>query len=159
MGGLPEVDIPAEARQDPTFHRTQGASVGRDGVRVPLPWQPDGSANGFGTDGVRPWLPQPEAWRELAIELQWRDPESTAALYRDAIALRRRLLLPAGPTIRWLDLGEGVLAFRRGQVVVLLNTSPADIDLPDGEELLRSGGGGDRGRLPPDCAVWLLVEG
>ena len=157
--GLPEVDIPAEARQDPTFHRTQGASVGRDGVRVPLPWQPDGSAYGFGTDGVRPWLPQPEAWRELAIELQWRDPESTAALYRDAIALRRRLLLPAGPTIRWLDLGEGVLAFRRGQVVVLLNTSPADIDLPDGEELLRSGGGGDRGRLPPDCAVWLLVEG
>src|SRR5690606_38432743 len=37
--GLPEViDLPDERRQDPRFHRTGGASLGRDGCRVPLPW-------------------------------------------------------------------------------------------------------------------------
>ena len=42
--GLPEVtDIPDAARQDPTFHRTQGKVKGRDGCRVPLPWEEGGS--------------------------------------------------------------------------------------------------------------------
>ncbi len=31
-------DIPAAQRQDPTFFRTGGAEIGRDGCRVPLPW-------------------------------------------------------------------------------------------------------------------------
>jgi alpha-glucosidase len=155
--GLPEVDLPPEARQDPTYFRTQGASLGRDGVRVPLPWQREGSAFGFADEGVRPWLPQPPSWRELAIDAQWHNPQSSARLYRDAIALRRRLLLPAGREIEWLDWGEGVLAFRRGGVLVVLNTSAAEISLPGGVEVLRSSGGPDPGRLPPDCAVWLLV--
>ena len=37
--GLPEVpDLPDAARQDPTFFRSPGVDVGRDGCRVPLPW-------------------------------------------------------------------------------------------------------------------------
>jgi alpha-glucosidase len=38
--GLPEaVDIPDEYRQDPTFFRTAGEQYGRDGCRVPIPWE------------------------------------------------------------------------------------------------------------------------
>ena len=62
--GLPEVaDLPDEVRQDPTFLRTGGAVVGRDGCRVPLPWSGDAPPFGFGPSGT-PWLPQPAAWAD-----------------------------------------------------------------------------------------------
>ena len=52
--GLPEVaDIPDEARQDPTFRRTGGRILGRDGCRVPLPWS---GRLGSGVGSIRPWL-------------------------------------------------------------------------------------------------------
>ena len=45
--GLPEhTTLPDDARQDPTFFRTNGAEIGRDGCRVPLPWK--STAPGFG---------------------------------------------------------------------------------------------------------------
>ena len=46
--GLPEhTTLEGKYRQDPTFARTGGARVGRDGCRVPLPWEAGvGAANG-----------------------------------------------------------------------------------------------------------------
>ena len=67
--GLPEViDLPAEARQDPTFHSTGGEILGRDGGRVPLPWEKDAPGYGFGT-GESTWLPQPDSFGPLAVDL------------------------------------------------------------------------------------------
>ena len=84
--GLPEhTTLPAEARQDPTFFRTNGIERGRDGCRVPLPWKSGrarlrirrGLQCGVSSDGVpsdgrsghrppaAPWLPQPESFGEL----------------------------------------------------------------------------------------------
>ena len=154
--GLPEVEVPAEARQDPTFHRTDGEQLGRDGVRVPLPWAADEPHYGFSAAGSdAPWLPQPPAWRELAVDAQWRDSASTLALYRAAIALRRTLLLPASRAVTWLDLGEGILAFRRAGVLVCLNTSGAAIPMPPGRLLLTSSPF-PSGTLPANSAVWIL---
>ena len=49
--GLPEaIDIPDDARQDPTFFRTPAGVYGRDGCRVPLPWEADAPAFGFSPD-------------------------------------------------------------------------------------------------------------
>ena len=46
--GLPEhTAVPAEARQDPTFFRTNGVERGRDGCRVPLPWKSGEPGYGF----------------------------------------------------------------------------------------------------------------
>ena len=57
--GLPEhTTLDARYRQDPAFFRTQGAEIGRDGCRVPLPWQADAPSFGFGP-GEKSWLPQP----------------------------------------------------------------------------------------------------
>ena len=62
--GLPEVaDIPDAERQDPTFFRSPGVDVGRDGCRVPLPWTSTGDSFGFGADGAH--LPQPSWFGEL----------------------------------------------------------------------------------------------
>ena len=53
---------PGEARQDPTFFRTNGVERGRDGCRVPLPWKSgepgygfaDAFTGGVGTADARP---------------------------------------------------------------------------------------------------------
>ena len=61
--GLPEVTgIPDAARRDPTFRRTGGAVAGRDGCRVPLPWDRGGASFGFSAAVAAaapdpPWLP------------------------------------------------------------------------------------------------------
>ena len=36
--GLPNVDLPDEALQDPVWERSGHARRGRDGCRVPMPW-------------------------------------------------------------------------------------------------------------------------
>src|SRR4029078_5994429 len=55
--GLPEVlDLPDAARTDPIFTRTRRPENGRDGCRVPLPWDTDPStAYGFAAAPVVPW--------------------------------------------------------------------------------------------------------
>src|SRR4029453_9281174 len=62
--GLPEsTDMPARFRQDPTFLRTNGKEIGRDGCRVPMPWVKDAPSFGFGPSD-QTWLPQPPPHRE-----------------------------------------------------------------------------------------------
>ncbi len=114
--GLPEVqDLPAAARQDPIFARTHGAEFGRDGCRVPLPWQRSGPTFGFGPAAAS-WLPQPAWFAEYAVADEWEDPASMLRLYAEAIHLRRELAVPQA--LQWLDVADrpDVLAFRRGRV-------------------------------------------
>ncbi len=112
--GLEEVlDIPGELRQDPIFCRTGGERAGRDGCRVPLPWSGDVTPFGFGPAGT-PWLPQPASWAGLSVAAQDGDPASTLNFYRSALLVRRaERSLGDGP-IDWIDIADGVLAFRRG---------------------------------------------
>ena len=69
--GLEEVDLPDAVRQDPVFLRTRGARKGRDGCRVPIPWE-DGPP-GFGFTTGEPWLPIPETWAALSVAAQSED--------------------------------------------------------------------------------------
>src|SRR5664279_995246 len=79
--GLPEViDLPDSARQDPTWFRTKGARYGRDGCRVPIPWEAAAPSYGFGTSSAS-WLPQPAEWAELARDQQTGVAGSTLELY------------------------------------------------------------------------------
>src|SRR5829696_666027 len=60
--GLPQVeDLPAEVLQDPEWERSGRTRRGRDGCRVPIPWEPGGPPYGFSPPGAEapPWLPQP----------------------------------------------------------------------------------------------------
>jgi alpha-glucosidase len=45
--GLEDVDVPAAARQDPLWRNSGGTHPGRDGCRVPLPWNDAAPACGF----------------------------------------------------------------------------------------------------------------
>lgn len=152
--GLPEViDIPGEARQDPTWFRTDGERYGRDGCRVPIPWETDAPAYGFSPSGAS-WLPQPAEWAELARSAQVGVEGSTLELYRLLLAERRARGLGAG-TLEWIDgYGPDAVAFRNGNVTVVANTGTASIPVPDGIVIAASGplAGAE---LPADTTVWV----
>jgi alpha-glucosidase len=151
--GLPEVvELPDAARQDPTFHRTGGKLYGRDGCRVPIPWEADAAAAGFSPTGET-WLPQPEAWGSYARDTQRGVPGSTLELYVAAIAARREHSLATGE-IEWLDTSDHVLAFRSGDLTVIANTGATPVPLPAGDVIVSSSPVGD-GLLPGDTTVWL----
>ncbi|MDX5400253.1 MAG: glycoside hydrolase family 13 protein, partial [Actinomycetes bacterium] len=143
--GLPEhTTIPDSARQDPAFVRSGGAFRGRDGCRVPLPWETDAPAFGFSPDGAT-WLPQPPEWARLAVDVQRDDPASTLSLYRAALRLRRTWDL-GGATLEWEQslCGDGVLAFRstgdgRPDVLVV-TTMQAEAPLPAGWDVALASG-------------------
>jgi len=156
--GLPEaVDLPDEARQDPTWFRTDGERYGRDGCRVPLPWESGSPAFGFSETGAS-WLPQPDDWSTYARDEQRGVPGSTLELYRSALALRSEHELGAG-RLEWLSgWSDDVVAFRSGDVVVLANTGEVPVELPVADVLL-STMALDGPALPANAAVWLRAEG
>jgi alpha-glucosidase len=150
--GLEEVDVPPEARQDPSWFRT--GKPGRDGARVPIPWRGSRSPFGFGPAGATPWLPMPDDWGGLTVSAQRRDPSSTWSFYRSALRARRRFTHSVAP----VEIVEGratVLELRRGDLTVLCNCGSRPVRMPRGEVVLASGPlSGDL--LPPDTAVWLV---
>ena len=152
--GLPEViDLPNEARQDPTWLRTGGKRYGRDGCRVPIPWEADAPAYGFNESGAS-WLPQPDDWSGLARDAQRGVEGSTLELYRRALALRAANNLGLG-SVNWITgLGNDVVAYRNGTVSVIANTGTTTVELPPGEVLLASEPV-TGSQLPADTTVWL----
>jgi alpha-glucosidase len=156
--GLEEVeDLPEELLQDPTWLRSGHTVRGRDGCRVPLPWSGTAPPFGFGPAGSRPWLPQPEGWRERTVEAETGDPASFLELYRTALRLRREHLGFRGSGMAWLPAPDDVLRFDRpGGLETVLNLGSAPIELPTGRPiLLASEPLPEGGELPPDTAVWL----
>jgi alpha-glucosidase len=135
--GLEELDLPDELRQDPIFFRTKGERKGRDGCRIPIPWErrlPE-----------RTWLPQPPEWSARSVEAQLEDPHSVLALHRQAVAHR-----PSG-AFAWRHAPDGVLAFDRGDLTCVVNLGAEPV--PIGDVLLASDD--VAGELPPDTAAWL----
>lgn len=155
--GLPEViDLPDSARQDPSFFRTGGETYGRDGCRVPLPWEAAAPGAGFGPSAAS-WLPQPESWGDYARDAQAGVPGSTLELYRSLLALRAEHELGSGE-LAWLPSDDhAVLVFRNGGVTVVANTGTAPTALPAGR-VLASSGPVAADRIPGDTTVWLVTE-
>ena len=114
--GLPEVeDIPSDRRQDPMWHRSGGVDPGRDGCRIPLPWEGARPPYGFSSEGAeRPWLDQPEDWARLAVASQSEESTSMLALYLEGLRLRRSTPGLGDGDLTWIPSPDSVLAFERG---------------------------------------------
>ncbi len=167
--GLPDgIDIPDGQRQDPTFARTGGERLGRDGCRVPLPWRSGEPHAGFGA-GADPWLPQPASFDSLARDAQAASPSSHLTLYRTMLQLRRELELGTG-SLAWVEewCTDSSLAFLNGSTLVLLNVGHEPVELPAGVVLLRSTPDADAGYAPDTAdagrplaggeTVWLALD-
>jgi alpha-glucosidase len=155
--GLPDVDLPDWALQDPKFLRSGGQDRGRDGCRVPLPWEGDEPPFGFSPGTGDTWLPMPPEWSKLTVERQLEDADSTLSLYREAIELRKTHEAFTGTDLEWYGAPAGCFAYRRkgGGLVCVLNASESPVPLPPGDVLLASGPLTDH-RLPPNTAAWLV---
>jgi alpha-glucosidase len=160
--GLPEAfDLPDDARQDPIWIRSEGAELGRDGSRVPMPWTAGTPSLGFsaGAEPAPPWLPQPTVFSELAVDRQDGEPDSMLELYRRLIRLRPEIF--TGDDLEWMPTGSAdALAFRRGRGVCLVNFGAADLELPSGwaGEIVAASAPTDARRVGADCAVWLVLD-
>ncbi|KQV06344.1 glycoside hydrolase family 13 protein [Leifsonia sp. Root112D2] len=152
--GLPEdIELPDSARQDPTWFRTHGERYGRDGCRVPIPWEASAPAFGFNDTGAS-WLPQPDEWAPLSRDVETGVPGSTLSLYRRLLAVRSEYALGTG-SLEWLEgFGTDVLALRNGAVTVVANLGAEPVELPAGDILLSSENLDGR-ILPSDTTAWL----
>lgn len=151
LGLHDNTQIPASFRQDPSFFRSGGERIGRDGCRVPLPWNEDWYF-GF-SDPRRPWLPQPASFLGQSRETQKATPGSTLRLYSHALRLRKEWKLGEG-TLDWVDLGDDVLAFRNGDLGVVVNFGTEPVPF-DGLCHLSSSSWLAGGRLEVAEAVWI----
>ena len=133
--GLPEhTTLEGKYRQDPTFSRTKGERVGRDGCRVPLPWEADdGLSFGFNSTGES-WLPAPATYKKYARDVQEGVAGSTLELYKKLISERKKLALGSGE-FRWAPeySSANSLAYVNNGVLVLSNFGPESITAPAGE--------------------------
>jgi alpha-glucosidase len=153
--GLPEVvDLPDDAREDPTWFRTKHEKYGRDGCRVPIPWEADAPAYGFGPS-EHSWLPQPASFRALARDQQTGVAGSTLELYRSLLALRASRGLGTG-TLEWLSgYDADVVALKVDGVTVVANAGTTPVELPTEGTILVASSDVVGGVLEPDTTVWI----
>ncbi|WEV63577.1 glycoside hydrolase family 13 protein [Bifidobacterium sp. ESL0732] len=189
--GLFEVaDIPWDHLEDLTaFNKFRSESdKGRDGCRVPLPWnaadlpQPAEWDKNFGTGAsfgfspaVKPdgsaaddlHLPQPLWFKDFAVDSEDEDPGSMLNFYRAALKIRAMLLTATGDyeSIAELDLGPDVIAYSRPTVdkhdrwfASITNFGAKPITMPAGKILLTSSGLIAAGKLPQDSSAWILLK-
>ena len=143
--GLPEhTTLDDDLRQDPAYFRTGGAEPGRDGCRVPIPWESEAPGAGFSPTGET-WLPQPPEYAALAPDVQDAQPGSTLRLYREALRLREELGLGHGA---WSWVAENVV---EESFLVGVNHAAEDED--------SAGGSASAGARVPVYVVTNTAEG
>jgi alpha-glucosidase len=160
--GLEEVIVPEKKRQDPFFIHSQGKQVGRDGCRVPMPWQRGRPHAGFSVKA--PWLPMPAGWDRLAVDAQLASAGSMLGFYRSVLAFRRTLGGVLDADMRWSPAPAGVLAYQRGRLKVAVNFLARPVEIAargslliasQPRVLLKSG----KLILPANSGAWIDTEG
>ena len=160
--GLSDGALPDEARQDPVFFRTGGADKGRDGARIPLPWD---KSDNFGFTIGKPWLPMPKDWSDYSVQSETSNPDSSLTFYRKSLEIRNShpaLKRSFDYELNWIDTPAGVIGFSRNPGFYLFaNTTGDSIEIKAGslKLILASGPGvqlGDgRLTLPANTTAWL----
>jgi alpha-glucosidase len=117
--GLEDGRLAREDAQDPVALRAGDYVGNRDPARTPMPWAP-GPGLGF-TTAPSAWLPFGDRMDADTVEVQRADPTSTLHRYRRLIALRRETPDLHRGRVRWLEEDGPVVAYRRGDIVVVAN--------------------------------------
>ncbi|MDN6271352.1 MAG: glycoside hydrolase family 13 protein [Bifidobacterium crudilactis] len=189
--GLFEVpNIPWDRLEDPTPFRTRGryTEKGRDGCRVPLPWNSQdapheaswdsrfgtGASFGFspsdataGSQSADPHLPQPLWYKDFAVDVEQQDPTSMLSLYKACLSHRAALLTSAHNTsVTWLDEGDEVIAYTRQAadnsgytaIASITNFGKNAVALPEGDLILSSIQLDDPALLPQDAGAWIGIK-
>lgn len=138
--GMPDVDVPPEARLD-EMSLAQPDKPGRDRCRTPMPWS-DEPNGGFSAPGAVPWLPLGEH-ATTNVSAERADEASVLHFSRHLNRLRREEGLGEVAPLQRLWLDDQVWAFRCGPTLTVVNLSPRAgrcplpaSALPDGTRVL-----------------------
>jgi len=120
--GLVNGAVGADRRADPV-----GGDVtqSRDGCRTPMPWAP-GPTLGF-SQAPETWLPTAGRTDDETASVQRSQPDSWFHHYRKLTALRRNTPVLHGSSWEWLTVSNDAVAFRRGQLCVVVNMGGIDL--------------------------------
>jgi alpha-glucosidase len=158
--GLPEhTTLEGDFREDPTWFRTQGERVGRDGCRVPIPWEASAGASYGFSDSGKSWLPQPEGYKKYSRDLQEGVAGSTLELYKTLIGARKKFAMGSGE-FRFAPehSSDETLAYINNDVLVISNFGSTAVTLPSGELIGSSQPGlADDGKLEQDQTAWIKL--
>ncbi|MEC7760902.1 MAG: alpha-amylase family glycosyl hydrolase [Pseudomonadota bacterium] len=134
--GLEQPALDPDDIKDPWAKALWPDFKGRDGVRCPMPWDPDAPNCGF-SDAAETWQKVPDGHRALAVSVQEDDPASVLHFTRKLLRWRRDVpLLRTAPEIILPDLPAKVIAFERekaGDSLICaanFGLKPADLTLP-----------------------------
>jgi len=86
--GLPESSVEFKDLQDPFGKNFWPDFKGRDGCRIPMPWE--SKSKNFGFSNSKPWLPIDKRYENLCVDVQENDPASTLNFTKAQIALRKK---------------------------------------------------------------------
>jgi alpha-glucosidase len=138
--GLPEAELAFEDLKDPYGIVMWPKFKGRDGCRMPMPWQHEAGDMGFSSASANPartWLPIYEPYRSLAVDLQQSDAESLLNFYRTLLHWRKSQSALIEGNIALLPCDPQVLAYVRTsdsqKILCLFNFSeqPVQWQIPD----------------------------
>jgi len=134
--GFSEAELQFEDLQDPYGIRFWPEFKGRDGCRTPMVWEKDAANGGFST--ARPWLPVPDAHRQVAVDTQQGHDASLLEHYRRMLAFRRANPVLAKGDIEFLAADNDVVVFVRElgneQLICAFNLSARNASLDLGAE-------------------------
>lgn len=85
--GLPQADVPFDRLRDPEAIANWPHTLGRDGARTPMVWDNEMRYAGFSAN--EPWMPIPDSHLALAVSRQREHGDSTLAVFRRLIGMRR----------------------------------------------------------------------
>lgn len=134
--GLPQADVPFERLQDPEALTNWPLTLGRDGARTPMPWRAGEPHAGFSP--VEPWLPVDPHHFALAVDQQSGREDSTLALARRVMRMRRSAAALRTGAILFHEAADPLLVFERRHgaerwlCAFNLGSAPSDWRLPDG---------------------------
>jgi alpha-glucosidase len=109
--GLPQAELARDQLKDPVGDLYYPYTGGRDGCRTPMPW--DAAMTNLGFSTGTPWLPLPEAHKDLSASLQMKNSASMLNFTRGFLIARKKF-----PELRWgeiefLDAPSPILCFIR----------------------------------------------
>lgn len=112
--GLPQANVPFEKLQDPEAIANWPHSLGRDGVRTPIPWSEEVSETEIAGWTTESWLPMDAAHIPLNIAAQEKDAASVLQFTRQLLSWRQSVPAMVKGDQTFIDAGhKDILAFRR----------------------------------------------
>jgi alpha-glucosidase len=161
--GLTQTRVPFERLRDPEAIANWPANQGRDGARTPMPWSTDDVYGGFSS--TEPWLPMPAEHVARAVAVQEANSNSTLAMTRQLLALRKSHISLRLGSFAALALPAPLLGFDRvakdEHVRCLFNLGAVAMACPplqEGDVLFTSGAVDQaNGVLGPLSACWLAL--